>query len=76
MFDGCFLFNSDVSQWNVSRALNDNSQGMFHDCPMFDRVLVLGWPLTDVLRGRLFLPYDVDDNDVDDNDVNDDDDDD
>jgi surface protein len=54
MFDGCVLFNSDVSQWNVSRAAN-KSQSMFFDCPMFDRELVSGWPLTAALRLQLFL---------------------
>jgi hypothetical protein len=54
-FNGCVLFNSDVSQWNVSEAA---SKGMFHDCPLFDRELVSGWPLTTALRQRLFL-YDI-----------------
>jgi hypothetical protein len=51
MFNGCVLFNSDVSQWNVSRA---STQGMFLDCPLFDRELVLGWPLTAAWRLQLF----------------------
>jgi hypothetical protein len=37
----------------VSRAANF-SQGMFHDCPSFDRELVSDWPLTAAQRQRLF----------------------
>jgi hypothetical protein len=37
----------------------DESQGMFHNCPLLDRTLVSGWLLTAALRQRLF--DDVDD---------------
>jgi Mycoplasma protein of unknown function, DUF285 len=72
MFNGCVLFNSDVSQWNVSRAV-DKLQGMFYDCPLFDRELVSGWLLTAALRRRLFL-YQIEmdeknDDDIDNNDI-------
>jgi hypothetical protein len=42
----------------VSQAA-DGAQGMFLECPLFDRTLVSGLPLTAVLRQGLFLFDDI-----------------
>jgi surface protein len=41
-FDGCKLFNSDVSRWNVANATK--LDGMFVGCDSFNREFVSGWP--------------------------------
>jgi hypothetical protein len=57
----------DVSNaTNLRDVLSGFQFGVFHlECILlFNRELVLGWPLTAVLRRRLFLPFNDNDDDA------------